>query len=189
MSDPESDFKRLMEGVGSGSENAAWEIVETYGESLRRAVRKVLHTKLRSKFDSLDFVQIVWKSFFEMDHTAVRCDTPQQLAKLLYKMAYTKVIAESRKRLRASYDVNREGGFDDLTDNPQLADRNQPLPLDVVIARERWNQLLDNQPEHYREIVRLRLCGYSYVSVAKELGLDAQTVRRFLKKLVAVAAD
>ena len=58
------DFPSLMQQISMGSEDAAWELVERYGELIRRAVRRVLNKKLRSKFDSLDFVQLVWSSFF-----------------------------------------------------------------------------------------------------------------------------
>ena len=64
MTDENDDFRRLMQRVRDGSEEAVWDLVSVYGEAIRRAVRRVLNRNLRSKFDSLDFVQLVWKSFF-----------------------------------------------------------------------------------------------------------------------------
>src|SRR6478736_4128141 len=60
----ESEFAALIEQVRAGSQEAAWTLVEKYGRDVQRFVRRTLHQRLRSKFDSLDFVQIVWGSFF-----------------------------------------------------------------------------------------------------------------------------
>ena len=76
-----------MRRVREGSEDAAWEVFVRYGGYIRRAVRRVLNPKLRSKFDSLDFVQWVWLSFFRMRDKADRFETPQQLVKFLAGMA------------------------------------------------------------------------------------------------------
>jgi RNA polymerase sigma factor (sigma-70 family) len=185
MSDSDKDFKRLMEGLRNGDEDAARELVQLYGESLRRAVRRVLSVKLQSKFDSIDFVQIVWKSFFCMDYDGLRVDSPKDLAEFLIGMARNKVRDESRKRLRLlRYDVRRERDLGGLVENQHPADDSQqPIPVDVAIARERWEELLRGQPEHCREIVRLKLCGHGCHSVAEKLDLDEETVRRYLKKL------
>jgi len=114
MTDSDNDFERLMEGVRSGSEEAAWELVATYGESLRRAVRRVLNGKLRSKFDSFDFVQLVWKSFFCATNAAQQCKSPEELVAFLSSMARNKVRMEIRKRLKSpGYDVGRERPLDD----------------------------------------------------------------------------
>jgi RNA polymerase sigma-70 factor (ECF subfamily) len=186
----DKDFERMMEGVGKGNEDAVWELVTTYGESLRRAVRRVLNGKLRSKFDSIDFVQIVWKSFFRMDPAARRCESPEQLTAFLAGMARNKVRAEVRKRLKGpAYNVGREQGLDDSIDAEHLAGgRRHPLPIEIAIARERWNQLLHNQPEHYRKIIRLKLCGHSCAAIGEKLHLHADTVRRFLTKLLLSTA-
>ena len=64
LNDHPDNFVALMRRVREGSEAAAWELVDKYGGHLRRAVRRVLNPMLRSKFDSLDFVQLVWDSFF-----------------------------------------------------------------------------------------------------------------------------
>jgi RNA polymerase sigma factor (sigma-70 family) len=53
----------------------------------------------------------------------------------------------------------------------------------MAIARERWHQIMDDQPEHYRRIIQLRLEGYTYQDIADTLQLAESTVRRFLKRL------
>jgi DNA-directed RNA polymerase specialized sigma24 family protein len=100
-------------------------------------------------------------------------------------MARNKVGMESRRRFQTEkYDVNREqvltGGPSGLAaEIPGPA----PAPVDVAIAREQWERMLQGQPTHYRRIVQLRLQGRTNQEIADTLNLDERTVRRFLKKL------
>ena len=64
MTDANDEFRALMQRLREGSDEAAWQLVEQYGEPIRRAVRRALSARLRPQFDSLDFVQLVWSSFF-----------------------------------------------------------------------------------------------------------------------------
>ena len=58
------EFALLMQSVREGSQEAARTLFERYGPHIRRVVRRKLHQKLRPQFDSVDFVQDVWASFF-----------------------------------------------------------------------------------------------------------------------------
>src|ERR1051326_6827453 len=58
-------FRALMRAAEGGSEEAARELYETYVKYVLRCVRHRLWHRLRSKFDSQDFVQQVWASFFD----------------------------------------------------------------------------------------------------------------------------
>jgi hypothetical protein len=43
---PNTEFATLMQRVREGSEDAAWELVQLYGEAIRRAVRRALNERL-----------------------------------------------------------------------------------------------------------------------------------------------
>ena len=185
MAGTDSDFRDLMRRIRMGSEEAAWELVDRYGDEIRRAVRRLLNRKLRSKFDSLDFVQVVWASFFRARRQLERFDGPQALAAFLITMTRNKVVMETRRRLRtAKYNVNREFALDDAEHQPAAeVPGEEPAPINVAIAREQLHRILANQPPHYRQIIQLRLEGYNLVDIANKLNLAESTVRRFLKRL------
>ena len=63
MDEEETSFAFLMEQLRLGDQDAAWTIIEIYGPHIKRVVRRDMHDKLRSKYDSADFVQAVWASF------------------------------------------------------------------------------------------------------------------------------
>ena len=185
MSQQDTVFCSLMNRIRDGSEEAAWELVESYGERVQRAVRRSLNRQLRSKFDSLDFVQLVWYSFFRARNRLDRFDRPEELAAFLATMARNKVGMEVRRRLQTEkYNVNKETSLDQRESKGagDLADR-MPAPIEVVIAKERWESIMENQPKHYRRMVELRLRGNTQQEIAEEVGVAECTVRRFLKKL------
>jgi RNA polymerase sigma factor (sigma-70 family) len=186
MPELQEDFCHLMQQVRKGSEDAAWELVNRFGESIRRAVRRALNEKMRSKFDSMDFVQLVWGSLFRERDKLDKFECPAHLATYLVAMARHKVGMEIRRQIGgAKRNLAREQSLNRLAaqGNSQLVSR-QPAPIEVAIARERWNHLLQDQPRHYRKIILLRLRGYTYQGIADAVHLDECTVRRFLKRLL-----
>ncbi|MCA9151905.1 MAG: hypothetical protein KDA92_21530, partial [Planctomycetales bacterium] len=56
----ELTFSHLLEQVRQGSDEAAWDLVETYGPHVLRTIRRTLSREIRGKFDSDDFAQAVW---------------------------------------------------------------------------------------------------------------------------------
>jgi RNA polymerase sigma factor (sigma-70 family) len=186
MEEWNDNFRDLMGRVREGSEDAAWELVNQYGESIRRAVRRALNERMRSKFDSLDFVQIVWNSLFRVRDKLDRFDRPEELTAYLVAMARNKVGMEVRRRLMTQkFDVRHEESLDQrhAKGYSDIASR-QPAPIDVAIAREQWDRLVQDQPQRYRQIIELRLQGHTYQSIAETVDLDECTVRRFLKRLL-----
>ncbi len=185
MPDELDDFQILLQRVCDGSEEAAWELVAKYGDHIRRAVRRSLDARLRSKFDSLDFVQLVWSSFFRARGQAQRFNHPGELVAFLRTMARNKVGMETRRRLNTQkFNVGRERSLDALPDHDDLAPASrEETPVATAIAREQWNRIMQDHPEHYQEIIRMRLQGHTCTGIADSLGLSERTVRRFLKKL------
>jgi len=183
MTEYDDDFNNLMKCVGEGSEEAAWELVSRYGEGIRTAVRRVLNVRLRPKFDSLDFVQIVWTSFFRVRDKCERFHRPEELVAYLLTMARNKVGMEVRRRLMTEkFNVRQERSIGQLCEEDMIC--RQPAPLDIAIAHERWEGMLKDQPTHYRRIIHLRLRGYTCEEIGKAVHLHERTVRRFLQKLL-----
>ena len=179
------DFSSLVKRLREGSQKAAWELVEQYGPHILRVVRRTLSRSIRAKFDSQDFVQAVWASFFANPGKLLNLEKPEQLVALLAAMARHKIIDEHRRRLEyQKHNVTRERSLDAVGSvvASEVTSREQ-TPSQIAIARERWNSLLQSQPAHYRRIVQLRLTGETYKAIAKELQISQRTVQRVLERL------
>jgi RNA polymerase sigma-70 factor (ECF subfamily) len=184
---PESpdEFNDLMRRLAEGSEDAARELLERYSGHILRIVRRKLHRKLRSKFDSVDFVQAVWASFFADAPRQQAFDHPQALVAFLVTLAQNKVIDAVRQRFQTQkYNVNREHALDGSValQAAALAAR-EPTPSQKVSEDEEWQRLLTDLPANYQRMLLLLREGHTQKSVARELDVNEKTVRRWLEKL------
>jgi RNA polymerase sigma-70 factor (ECF subfamily) len=188
MQEHPEEFTSLMQRVRAGSQEAAQLLVEQYGNHILRVVRRMLHRKLRSKFDSLDFQQDVWASFFA-DQPQKSFDRPEALAAFLAKVARNKVLMAYRKRCRFQrHNVNREHSLDGSAacQAGNVAAR-EPTPSQLAVAQEQWEQLLQGHPPRHQRILILVRQGYTQQQIAQELGVDERTVRRVVRKLTPEA--
>jgi len=175
-----------MERVHEGSQDAAWQLLEKYGPHVKRYVRRSLNQEMRSKFDSLDFAQVVWASFFREPDRMRELDSPTALLAYLASLARNKVVGEVRRRMMTDkHDINREVGFGELEEDlPVHCQKSDPTPSAVAIARERWHKLVDNQPESVRRIVELRFMGATFGEIAEQLHIHERTARRAIDDLL-----
>jgi RNA polymerase sigma factor (sigma-70 family) len=176
----------LLRQVRNGSQKAAAELVRIYSPSVLRVVRRMLNPRLRNKFDSDDFTQAVWASFFAQPARWAELRRPEQLIGLLQRMARNKVVDEHRRRMAThKYSVTKERPLPSADDGPQewLIAR-QPSPSQLAMARERWNRLLVAQSPQHQNIIRLKLGGMTNRSVAARLGVSEKTVQRVLQRLM-----
>lgn len=182
MSDQGNSFYVLIEQVQQGSQEAARQLAETYGPYVRRVVRSRLGRELRSRFDSLDFVQLVWASFFCDPANAPRLETSEQLVAYLCGMASNKVIDEVRRSQSQKADVDREQHVDRRDEYAAVYGRD-PTPSAVAIFREQYDALVTRQPENVGRAAQLRFEGATYEEIADELKVSERHVRRTLDRL------
>lgn len=173
-----------MRRLRDGSEEAAWELVEHYGSSVQRVIRRSLNEQMRSKFDSIDFVQAVWFSLFKERERFNSFQTPAQLSAFLMGMARNKLAHEQRRRLETQkHDVRREESADAQDEAHQYLDPHTPRPSQIAQARELWHSLMAGESEQNQGIVKLRLAGLTYDEIGSTLGIHGRTARRVIDRL------
>lgn len=178
-----TQFASLMRRLRDGSEDAAWELVEQYGSSVQRVIRRSLNEQMRSKFDSLDFVQAVWFSLFRERERFNRFETPAQLTAFLMGMAKNKLAHEHRRRLNTKkHDLRREQ-INDSSDHSDDHSSTCPRPSQIAQARELWNSIIAGESEQNQSVVKLRLAGLTYEEIGSTLGIHERTARRVIDRL------
>ena len=185
MSDPQKQFEELMQRVRDGSEEAARELLDTYGGHIYQAVRRRLNKRLRPKFDSQDFVQAVWLSFFTNRSIITRFTRPESLVAFLARVASNKVVDECRRRFtNQKTNVNREHSMDSAFGPLQFAvAKQEPTPSETMMAAEKWNGMLKGQSNDCRKILEMRAAGNSNREIADKLNLNERTVARIIGRL------
>src|SRR6516162_802712 len=107
--DESRDIRELLARIQAGDEEAARELLGHYESKVRMVVRRQLPRLLRSRFDSLDFLQSVWGSFFHKIRTGENdLDEEQNLVAFLAWAARNKVIDEYRRAATQKQDIRRE---------------------------------------------------------------------------------
>jgi len=185
MPEQPKSLSELLERARQDSEGSAQEIVERYGPYILRAVRRRLNKKLRSKFDSVDFVQAVWASFFALPADRLQFQRPQQLVDFLMGLARNKVVDAVRQRLETQkYDVNRELPlYDSSAVDAREVKARGPTASQVAIAKEEWQRAQDSAVPREERIVNWIQRGQSLESIAREIGVSVKTIRRVLERI------
>src|SRR5271169_2188776 len=94
----EGELRQFLARIRDGDEDAARELLRRYEAKVRLVVRRQLPRLLRSRFDSQDFVQSIWGSFFRRIKTsAIELDDTANLIGFLARAARNKVIDEYRR--------------------------------------------------------------------------------------------
>jgi RNA polymerase sigma factor (sigma-70 family) len=177
-------IRDLLTRIQNGDEEAARELLTTYEAKVRLVVRRQLPRLLRSRFDSLDFLQSVWGSFFRRVRTGPNdLEEEKNLIAFLAWAARNKVIDEYRRAASLSQDIHRE---EPLT--PRGSGGENPLmsgdtPSQLVQAREMYERLRDMLPEERRVILELKAAGHTSKEIGDRLGLSERTVQRVLVDL------
>ena len=184
MSELTSSFRSLMQEIAAGSQTAVGKLLDLYGHHLCRAVRRRLSRVLRPKYDTSDFVQAVWASFFCDRGQLARFEHSGDFVAFLTKMANNKVVDECRRRLHTQKaNVNRERSLSDDASQETVLPGREPTPSQVAIGHEQWERMMGEVPSHYRQILKLRAAGSTQEEIASLLGVNEKTVRRVLNKL------
>jgi len=185
MPDQAKSLSELLQKAWNDSDGSAQEVVERYGPYILRAVRRRLDKKLRSKFDSVDFVQAVWASFFAMPPDRLQFKRHQELVSFLMGLARNKVVDVVRQRLETQkYDVKRERRLmgSAALDDGELASSG-PTASQVAIAREEWQRAESPETPRDERIVNWLKRGQSLEAIAQEIGVSVKTIRRVLDRI------
>ena len=178
------DIQSFLARIQAGDEDAARELLTRYEAEVRLVVRRQLPRLLRSRFDSLDFLQSVWGSFFRRVRSGpAEFEDSRHLVAFLARAAKNKVIDEYRRAASRKQDMHREEPLwgDGLRprDVPDPADS----PSEVAQAHEVLVRLRELMPRDRQAILEMKAEGLSSKDIGERLGISERTVQRVLEEL------
>jgi RNA polymerase sigma factor (sigma-70 family) len=178
-----TEFNVLMDRLATGCPDAPTELFEHYGKHVRKIVRFHLGRRLRREFDSLDFTQEVWTSFFAQAHDRERFAGPKELAAFLARIARNKIADRIRDRVRSRKRALARTQPLDSALLDTVGNARTPSPSQVFAAREQWELLVRGQSSRNQRMLELLREEYTHAQIGKELGLHEKTVQRLLARL------
>jgi RNA polymerase sigma factor (sigma-70 family) len=180
----ESELTEFLRRIQAGDEGAARELLSRFEAEVRLVVRRQLPRLLRSRFDSLDFLQSVWGSFFRRMRTApTEFEDSRHLVAFLARAAKNKVIDEYRRAASRKQDMHREEPL--WGDGLRPRDVADPTdsPSEVAQAHEVLGRLRELMPADRRSILEMKAEGLSSKDIGERLGISERTVQRVLEDL------
>jgi RNA polymerase sigma-70 factor (ECF subfamily) len=180
----ESGLSDFLKRIQAGDDGAARELLQRFEAEVRLVVRRQLPRLLRSRFDSLDFLQSVWGSFFRRMRTApTEFEDSRHLVAFLARAAKNKVIDEYRRAGSRKNDMHREEPL--WADGRRPRDLPDPIdsPSEVAQAHEVFGRLRELVPQEKRSILEMKAEGLSSKDIGERLGISERTVQRVLEDL------
>ena len=182
--DTPSTLADFLVRIHKGDEDAARELLRRYEAEVRLVVRRQLPRLLRSRFDSLDFLQSVWGSFFRrMRDAPTDFEDSRHLVAFLSSAAKNKVIEEYRRAASRKQDMHREEPLWTEGRHPQELADHVDSPIEIAEANEVFDRLKNLLPEARQSILKLKADGLSSKEIGDQLGISERTVQRVLEDL------
>jgi RNA polymerase sigma factor (sigma-70 family) len=186
----EDDLADLLTKAKTGDEAAIAQFLSRFEQEVRMMVRARLPRKLRTQFDSTDFAQAVWQSFFtDLRVKARDFDNVEHLRGFLSGVVRNKVLEQHRRLTRTEkYDLAREERLYVRRGNrdvPRDVVSPEPSPSQAVQANDRLAQLTAGRTPREIEVIRLRHAGLTFDEIAQETGINERTARRVIDSVRA----
>jgi RNA polymerase sigma-70 factor (ECF subfamily) len=181
----DDDFSDRMARAKAGDSAAIRDILSRFEQEVRIMVRSRLPKRMRSQFDSIDFVQAVWQSFFsDFKRDERQFDSEQHLRKFLAGVVRNKVFEQYRRLTKTEkYDLGREERLyvrRGDRDVPREVVSPDPSPSQAAQASDRLEQLTAGCEPLEVEVITLRQQGMTFAEIATQTGVNERTARRII---------
>ncbi len=188
MAEPTAE-QALLVLLRNGDERGASHIFDLYADRLVRLASRRINQRLASRVGAEDIVQSVFRTFF---HRARQGEFQLQdrdaLCKLLARITLRKTLRQIAHHLRAKRTVSREAVADDDSQKLLLTLlAREPSPEEAVALLDEMETLLGALKPDDRQIVEMRLQGYTSIEIAAQLGVSDRKVRRLMERLRSLA--
>jgi RNA polymerase sigma-70 factor (ECF subfamily) len=180
-------FDDVMARLRGGDEVAAAEVFHRFASRLIVLAGKHLDGRLRQVVDAEDVLQSVYRTFFRRHgQEEFAFDGWGGLWALLTVLTVRKCGRWREHFTAAVRDVDREvarGGGNSLSSPELEALAREPSPLEAAALADRVEALLRGLEGRDRDIVTLRLQGFTPAEIAAQLGRPERTVFRVLDRV------
>lgn len=166
----------LLRRIRSGHSDAATDLYRRYARRIQALARKQIGPALGNRVEPDEIVQSVFRTFFRR-LTEGHYDVPagEEIWGLFLVMALNKVRSAARFHGQERRDMGRT---ERLSHDDQLKTNDD----DLVTLQQVIGELLDDLPESHRDVVSLRIDGYTVEEISSKTGLSKRTAERVLQR-------
>lgn len=177
-------FTKLVALVQAGDDNAMAQLIEQFNAPFCRAARQLIGKTLRAHLDSVDLVQsvqvILWLGLRTGRFSVASPEHLLSLAKTLLRRKVSRYCRSVKLQLPGSKEVSL---VDTVVDHAFYPASQEPNPHQSSEFDDLVEHFLDQLGDLDRQLVKLRLQGYSTADAARQLDLDSGYLRVRLGRL------
>jgi len=179
----------LIELWRKGDQNAARQIVERYVDRLVTLARRRLSQRLASRVDPEDIVQSAFRSFFARAREGRFVFAEQDdVCKLLVRITLHKTLRQVAFHKAAKRDPSAETEQGEHHHETLLAVLDgEPTPEATVAFLDQLEHFFNQLNSTERQILEMRIQGYSNDEIAEKLGTYDRKIRRVIEHVRAIA--
>ncbi|RPI88679.1 MAG: sigma-70 family RNA polymerase sigma factor [Planctomycetaceae bacterium] len=170
-----STDRSLLLRIRGGDEQAAVDLYERYAQRILGLVRNQMASHLRARHEPEDIVQSVFKSIFRGIQSGVySAPGSGSLWSLISVVAVHKVRKTATRQAASRRDDRRTTSLDGVDDSQLLA-THSPEMYELMIR-----EILESLADPERQVVVLRLQGFTVEEVSDRVSLSRRSVERLL---------
>jgi RNA polymerase sigma-70 factor (ECF subfamily) len=183
----EESGTHLVDRWRSGDEEAATELYQRYIQRLLNVVNMHLTQRIRAQVEADDICQSVFRSLFRrVQQGRFEFHDDGDLWKLMVTVALNKVRNRVRFLGAGKRDVAREVHARDASEPDAFVVHSlsrEPSIEEAAEFQDLVEKVCRQLPPETRELLRLRMDGYSQEEIAERLSLCTRTIRRMNERI------
>ena len=189
MSDPRPGDLELISNFKAGSEAAAQELFDRYCERLMHLAKRRIGQRMVSRLDPEDVLQSAFRTFFNrVRNDEFSFQEEDDLFKLLVRLTVHKTLRQIAFHRAGKRNPELEAAqATDAQDVFQQVSTDEPSPEAAVALIDEFERFMGQLPPTERQVLALKLQGYSTVEIAEQLGSYDRKVRRILERIQTLA--
>ena len=183
--EPESpEDRQLVERWRAGDQEAARQLFDRYVSRLLSLARKRISQRLSARVDPDDIVQSVFRTFFGRAKAGqFQIEKEEDLPRLLVRITVHKTLRQVEFHQAGKRDIGAESVPDPSGDRLTELLAREPTPEDAVLFLDQLEHFLAQLRPQDRQILDLRMQGFSTEEIAQRLGTYDRKVRRVLERI------
>ncbi len=186
-----TDDRDLVTNYQAGSESAAKDLFDRYCERLLRLAKRRIGSRMASRFDPEDVVQSAFRTFF----TRVKNDEftfaeENDLFKLLVRLTVRKTLRRIQYHRAEKRNPETETGqpSDGSELFTKIASQEPTAEVEVALIDE-FEKFVEQLPELDRQVLELKVQGFSTTEIAEKLKTYDRKVRRVIERLESLSDE
>jgi RNA polymerase sigma-70 factor (ECF subfamily) len=183
--------EELIKKCRSGDQEAARLLFELYAERLMTLAKWRVGARLTSRVDPEDILQSVFGTFFRrLREGHFQFQDQDDLLRLLVRITLHKTLKQISYQTAAKRDPHQEVG-QEVESNEGLGQvLAREEPPDVAIAfMDQWEAIMRRLGSQERQILEMRMQGFTNEEIAKKLGIYDRKIRRLVEHVRALAVQ